>query len=160
MFEKYVDPEESICYGDKFFPSEMKKGYRDLGFVLALGAAHLRGERILDVGLQRIEKAKSKDFDDYFKGNSLNLANELMRRGLVEKNLEYSFVGLNLYDSFGLSGRKSVRRRFELATKLDSVHPDLIKKGRKILKKNNFILSYDKIIENSKNFANFIKSKY
>ena len=42
-----------------------------------------------------------------------------MTRGIKNRNLEYSLVGLKLYDCIGLADRDSVKRKFERAAKLN-----------------------------------------
>jgi hypothetical protein len=51
---------------------------------------------------------------------ALKLASQLMKRGVDDRDLEFSLIGLELYNSMGLADRESVKRRFEKAAKLDT----------------------------------------
>jgi galactitol-specific phosphotransferase system IIB component len=111
---------------------------------------------------------KNENSQKYWIGSSLWLADQLMKAGLKEKNLNYSVEGMKLYESTGkvfgdliLVNRKSVKRRFELTTKLDFNNVDKINEGREILKRNGFWnVTYRRIKEGTKEYySKFYKNR-
>lgn len=91
-------------------------------------------KKLLETGERFIEHFKEENVSpgEWRKGNSSKIASELMARGIKNKDLKYSLVGLELYNCLGLANRNSVKKRFQKAAQLN---PDqkYLTEGIKIL---------------------------
>ncbi|HOC96961.1 hypothetical protein KBC25_01635 [Candidatus Pacearchaeota archaeon] len=120
----------------KVVDEDYKQGYKQTIHAIKNPRDLGKDKKLLETGKNFVKyfNGEKKSPSDWRKGNSSKIASELMTRGIKNRNLEYSLVGLKLYDCIGLADRDSVKRKFERAAKLNP-NPKYLNQGIEIFEK-------------------------
>ncbi len=142
--DDYIERLKALISPKSKYSEHFRQGYKEMS--QSVEEEHLlkADSNALDTARDFLKFAsREPKIEDYRKGTMLKLASELMERGIKQKNLEYSFVGLELYNTLNLADRNSVKQRFEKAAKLNP--------------ERGYLADAIKIFENAKETSN--KSK-
>jgi hypothetical protein len=119
MGDEYTDRLKAMIPKKSSASKDLKRGYKEMHDTF--DGHYKEGYSLYKLGEKYLWHYQSDPNEgDFRDGMTLKVASELMRRGIKDKDLEFSLGGLELYNALGLADRKSVKRRFEKAAKLDT----------------------------------------
>lgn len=118
------------------FSKDLRQGYNEMN--KTFDGHYQHGYSLYKLGENYLNHYQNDPHEgDIRDGMALKLASKLMKRGIDDRDLEFSLQGLELYNALGLADRTSVKRRFEKAARLDTYGRSRIARAVEIFENPN-----------------------